>query len=327
VTALIGRREFITLLGGAAAWPIAARAQQDRVWRLGALETTSQAMNSANYNVLRGALRDLGYVEGQNLVIEYRSADGHDERFPMLAAELVGMKVDLILARGTPATMAARNASGAIPIVMTSTADPFAVVGNIARPDGNVTGMASLLVDLISKRLALLVEIVPGLTRVGTLINPDNPNYSRTRKNNEMSAQSLGIQLILFDVRTPADVTAAFVAASRQRVDALSVATETVTQANRSLIVGLATEHRLPAVYGSKEFVDAGGLLAYGVSYSDLYRRAATFVDKILKGAKPADLPVEQPTKFELIVNLKAAKGIGLTIPETFLARADEVIE
>jgi putative tryptophan/tyrosine transport system substrate-binding protein len=284
-------------------------------------------MNSANYNVLREALRDLGYVEGQNLVIEYRSADGRDERFPQLAAELVGMKVDLILARGTPATMAARNASGTIPIVMTSTADPFAVVGNIARPGGNVTGMASLLVDLISKRLSLLAEIVPGLARIGTLNNPDNPNYSRTRKNNETSAQSLGMRLVLLDVRTSADIAAAFVAAVRQQLDALSVGTETATQTNRSLIVSLAAEHRLPAVYGSREFVDAGGLIAYGVSYPDLYRRAATFVDKILKGAKPADLPVEQPTKFELIVNLKAAKAIGLTIPEAFLARADEVIE
>ena len=321
------RREFITLIGGmASAWPLAARGQ-NRVWRLGALETTSQAMNSANYNILREALRDLGYVEGQNLVIEYRSADGRDERFPRLAAELVSMKVDLILTRGTPATVAARNASGTIPIVMTSTADPFAVVGHIARPGGNVTGMASLLVDLTSKRLALLTEIVPGLVRVGILSNPDNPNYARTRKNYETAAQSLGMQLVLFDARTPEDIAAAFVAAGRQRPDALSAATETVTQANRSLIAGLATEHRLPAVYGSREFVDAGGLIAYGVSYPDLYRRAAIFVDKIFKGAKPADLPVEQPTRFELIVNLKAARGIGLSIPETFLARADEVIE
>ena len=324
---MMKRREFITLLGGmAAGWPLAARGQ-NRVWRLGALETTSQAMNSANYNILREALRDLGYVEGQNLVIEYRSADGRDERFPQLAAELVSMKVDLILTRGTPATVAARNASGTIPIVMTSTADPFAVVGNIARPGGNVTGMASLLVDLASKRLALLAEVVPGLARVGILSNPDNPNYPRTRKNNETAAQSLGMQLVQLDVRTPEDIAAAFVAASRQRLDALSAATETVTQANRSLIAGLATEHRLPAVYGSREFVDAGGLIAYGVSYPDLYRRAAIFVDKIFKGAKPADLPVEQPTRFELIVNLKAARRIGLTIPETFLARADEVIE
>ena len=324
---MMKRREFITLLGGmAAGWPLAARGQ-NRVWRLGALETTSQAMNSANYNILREALRDLGYVEGQNLVIEYRSADGRDERFPQLAAELVSMKVDLILTRGTPATVAARNASGTIPIVMTSTADPFAVVGNIARPGGNVTGMASLLVDLASKRLALLAEVVPGLARVGILSNPDNPNYPRTRKNNETAAQSLGMQLVQLDVRTPEDIAAAFVAASRQRLDALSAATESVTQANRSLIAGLATEHRLPAVYGSREFVDAGGLIAYGVSYPDLYRRAAIFVDKIFKGAKPADLPVEQPTRFELIVNLKAARRIGLTIPETFLARADEVIE
>jgi putative ABC transport system substrate-binding protein len=321
------RRQFITLLGGAVAWPLAARAQQGKVWRLGALETTSLSANSTNFDALREALRSLGYVEGQNLVIEYRSADGRDVRFPQLAMELLALKVDLILARGTPATVAARNASGTVPVVMTSTADPFAVVGNIARPGGNVTGLASLIVDLISKRLALLTEIVPGAARIGGLVNPDNPTYVRTRKNNETSAQSLGVQYVPLYVRTPEDIVAAFVAASNQRVDALSVGTETVTQANRTLIADLAVKHRLLAVYGSREFVDAGGLIAYGVSYPDLYRRAAIYVDKILKGAKPADLPIEQPTKFELIVNLKAAKRIGLTIPETFLVRADEVIE
>jgi putative ABC transport system substrate-binding protein len=322
------RREFITLLGGAAAaWSRGAHAQQGRVWRLGALETTPLASNSANFNALREALRNLGYVEGQNLDIVYRSADGRDERFPQLAAELLNMKVDLILARGTPATVAARNASGTVPVVVTSTADPFTIVGNIARPGGNVTGLASLLVDLISKRLSLLAEIVPSLSRVGLLSNPDNPTFVRTRKDNETSAQSLGIESVVLNVRTPEDIVAAFVAASGQQVDALSVATETVTQANRTLIADLAVKHRLPAIYGSREFVDAGGLIAYGVSYPDLYRRAATYVDKILKGAKPADLPIEQPTKFELIVNLKAAKRIGLTIPETFLVRADEVIE
>ena len=194
MSARVQRREFITLLGGAAAaWPRGAHAQQGGVWRLGALETTSLASNSVNFNTLREALRNLGYVEGQNLVIVYRSADGRDERFPQLAAELVNMKVDLILARGTPATVAARNASGTIPIVMTSTADPFAIVGNIARPGGNVTGLASLLVDLISKRLSLLAEIVPSLSRVGLLSNPDNPTFVRTRKDNETSAQSLRI--------------------------------------------------------------------------------------------------------------------------------------
>jgi putative ABC transport system substrate-binding protein len=324
----VRRREFITLVGSAAtAWPLVARAQQGRVWRLGALETTPLAVNSANFNVSREALRNLGYVEGQNLDIVYRSVDGRDERFPQLAAELLDMKVDLILARGTPATVAARNASGTIPIVMTSTADPFAVVGNIARPGGNVTGLASLLVDLISKRLSLLAEIVPGLSRVGLLSNPANPTSVRTRKDYETSAQSLGIQSVVLDVRTPEDVMAAFVAASSQRVEALIVSTETATQANRNVIADLAVKHRLPAIYGSREFVDAGGLIAYGVSYPDLYRRAATYVDKILKGAKPTDLPIEQPTKFELIVSLKAAKRIGLPIPESFLVRADEVIE
>jgi putative ABC transport system substrate-binding protein len=321
------RREFITLLGGAVVWPLAAHARQDKVWRLGMLETTSLASNSVNFNSLREALRQLGYVEGQNLMFIYLSADGRNERFSQLATELLKMNVDLIFARGTPATVAARNATGTIPIIMTSTADPLAVIGNIARPGGNVTGLASLIADLIAKRITLLAEIVPGLARLGVLINPDNPSFAHTSKNYETSAGSLGVQYVPLNVRTPEDIVSAFVAADSQRVDAISVPTETVTQTNRVLIADLAAKHRLPAVYSSREFADAGGLIMYGVRYPDLYRRAATYVHKVIKGARPSDLPIEQPTRFELILNLKAAKRIGLTIPEAFLVRADEVIE
>jgi putative ABC transport system substrate-binding protein len=321
------RREFITLLGGAAAAPVAARGQQGKIWRIGTLETTSLALNSTNFAALQDALRTLGYVEGRNLIIIYRSAEGRNERFPQLAAELLDMKIDLILTRGTPATIAARNADGTIPIVMTSTANPYAVVGNIARPSGNVTGLASLLVDSLSKRIELIAEIVPNLARFGSLVNPDNPTFVRSRMEIEAASRSLGIEFVLLNVRTSDDLDAAFVTASNQQIGALTVATETVTQANRKLIVDLAAKHRIPAIYGSREFVEAGGLIAYGVSYPDLYRRAAIYIDRIFKGAKPADLPIEQPTRFYLVVNLKAAKGIGLTIPEKFLVRADEVIE
>ena len=236
-----------------------ARAVISKIWRLGMLETTDRTLNVANFDALRQALRELGYIEGQNLKIEYRTADGRPERFPELTAELLRLQVDLILTRGTPATLAARNASGAIPVVMLSTADPFAIVASIARPGGNVTGLSSLLGELVSKRYGLLKEIVPGLTRIGVLTDPDNPTFARTRKTIEAATHSLGIQFLLLEVRTPQDIRPAFATASNQRIDAIGVGTETVTQASRKLIADLAVEHRLPAIYGSREFVDVGG--------------------------------------------------------------------
>jgi putative ABC transport system substrate-binding protein len=325
----VNRREFITLFGGAAAaWPLVARAQQpERIWRLGMLETTSLPANAANVDSFRKALRELGYVEGRNLLIEYRSADGRAERFPQLAAELLHLKVDLIVARGTPAALASKNASSTIPVVTTALANPFSVVTSLARPGGNVTGLSSLSTDLHSKRVELMREMVPGIARIAVLFDLGNPNLTRSREEIETGGRSLGIQPQFLNVRKPQDIGPAFDDAAGQHAEALLVGLDTLTQANAKLIVELAAKHRLPALYTSREFVDLGGLISFGVSYPDLYRRAATYVDKILKGTKPADLPVEQPTKFELVINLKTAKALGLTVPPMLLARADEVIE
>jgi putative ABC transport system substrate-binding protein len=328
------RRSFIALLGGAAAAsilpPPAAQAQRaGKVWRLGVLEVISPAMNAANYDALRKGLRDLGYVEGRNLTIEYRSADGRTERFPELAAELVSLKVDAIVTRGTLAVLAAKNATATIPIVMAAIGEPLltGVVASLARPGGNVTGLSAFTLDLLAKRVEILREAVPGLTRIAFLHNMANPIARPQWEVLAPAAPALGIELRLLDVRNREDLERAFATAVAERVDALVIGNDTVTQTNRRQVVELAARHRLPAMYLAREFVDAGGLMTYGASYSDLYRRAATFVDKILKGAKPADLPVEQPTRFELVVNLKTAKALGVVISEAFLLRADEVIE
>jgi len=322
------RREFITLIGGtAAAWPLAARAQS--AYRIGVLETTSAALNAANFDALRQGLRQHGYIEGQNLVIEYRSADGRAERFPDLAAELVRLNVDLIVTRGTPAIFAAKNATKTIPVVMAASGDPLGagVVAGLARPGGNVTGLSAFVTELQAKRLELLREMVPRINRIAALLNMSSPAEPPQWEETKAAARTLAIEPQLLDVRKPEDLGRAFETAIRQRADALVVGINVLTQANRRPIADLAMKHRLPAIYASREFVDAGGLVVLGVSYPDLYRRAATYVDKILKGAKPADLPIEQPTKFELIINLKTAKALGLDVPPTLLGRADEVIE
>ena len=325
----IARRKFLaTLAGAAAAWPLAARAQQgERMRRIGVLETTSLPLNAANFEAFRQALRELGYIEGRNLIIEYRFAEGRPEHFPELAMELVRLNCDLIITRGTPAALAARQASETIPIVMTSTAEPFTLVSSIAHPAGNITGLSSLGIDLYSKRLELLKEMIPMLARIAHLAHMGNPTIVRSRREVETAARSLGIASSLLDVRKPEDIGPAFDAASNQRVDALIVGTDAVTQPNRQFIALLAARYRLPAIYSSREFVEAGGLMTYGASFPDLYRRAAIYVDKIFKGAKPAELPIEQPMKFDFVINLRAAKAIGLAIPESFLLRADEVIE
>jgi len=294
---------------------------------LGMLETTDAALNRANLDAFRAGLRALGYVEGQNLAIEYRSADGRAERFAAHAAELVASKVDVIVTRGTPAALAARDASPTIPVVMAASGEPFGtgVVAGLASPGGHVTGLSSFNNELEPKRLELLSEFVPSIKRVGALYG--NPVFSARWEVLKASARVRGLEAVLLDVRMPADLEPAFAAAARDGVDALTISIDGLTQANRTIIAALAAKHRLPAIYPAKEFVDAGGLFAYGVSYPDLYFRAATFVDKILKGANPADLPVEQPTKFELVINLKAAKALGITVPLSLQARADEVIK
>jgi putative tryptophan/tyrosine transport system substrate-binding protein len=291
------------------------------------LETTPAAMNAANLGAFRQQLRELGYVEGRNLIIEYRSADGRSERFPRLAAELVDMKVDLIVARGSLATQAAKNATRTIPVVMAAVGEPLQLVASLARPGGNVTGLSSLTVDTETKRLGLLRELLPGSKRIAVLYNLDNPANPSQWKELETAAPSMGVNLQLFDVRKPEGLEPAITAASQQHADGLIVGQDGLFVAYRKQVAELAAKYRLPAIYRSMESIEAGGLMAYGPNYSDLYRRAAIYVDKIFKGANPGDLPIEQPTKFELIINLKTAKALGITIPPSLLLRVDEVIQ
>jgi ABC-type uncharacterized transport system substrate-binding protein len=325
------RREFIGLLGGGAAWPLAswplvARAQQGgQTFRIGLLETTSAQLNATNLAAFRTGLQELGYAEGRNLVLEYRSADGDAARFPALLAELIGLKVDLIIARGTPAALAVKAATKTIPVVMT-VGEPLLIVDSLARPGGNITGLSGVQPELETKRLQLLTEVAPGRAGIAALLNMGNPVSTPQLSELERAVRMTGLPFRLFDVRTRGDIEQAF-AALDGGSEAVVVGLEALTQAHRMLIAELAVKYRLPAIYGGREFVDAGGLMFYGPSFPDIYRRFATYVDKIFKGVKPADLPVEQPTRFDLIVNLRAAKAIGLEIPSTLLARADEVIE
>ena len=327
------RREFIALLGGAAApsmlWPLAARAQQGKVWRIGFLETVGAVQNAPNMDAFRQGMRKHRYIEGQNFTIEYRSADGRSERYPVLAAELVRLNVDLIVTRATPAVIAAKNATATIPIVMAASGDPVGTgaVASLARPGGNVTGMSGFTSVLLAKRVEILREAVPGIKRVGLVHNMSNQVAPRQWEELKAAAPILKIEPLLFDLRSPDDLPRVFEAAVAQRASAIVVGNDTAIITKLAQFVELAARHRLPATYLARQFVDAGGLMMYGVNYPDLYRRAATFVDKIFKGAKPAELPIEEPVKFDLIVNLKAAKALGLVISETFLTRADEVIE
>ncbi len=323
------RRQFIIVLGcAAAAWPLAARAQQaGRIYRIGIVEPIPAIRNAANLDALRKGLRDLGYVEGRNLVIEYRSADGRAERFPDLASELVRLNVDLIVTRGTPAAIAAKNVTETIPVVMATMGGPGAIVASFAHPGGNITGVTTFSTELTAKRVEILKELVPRLSRVALLHNMGNPAVPPEWEETKTAARSLGLQAELLDVRSEGDLSRAFELAARQHVDALVIGADGLIQTHQQTILDLVARYRLPAVYPAREFVEAGGLIAYAVNYPDLYFRLASFVDRIFKGAKPSELPVEQPTKFELAINSKTAKTLGLTIPPTLLVRADEVIE
>lgn len=326
------RRTFLALAGSAAfAWPLAALAQQPagRVWRIGVLETISASANAGSFDAFRKALREHGYVEGQNLAIEYLSAEGRAERFPGFAAELVRLKVDLIVTRGTPAALAAKNATTTIPVVMAAIGEPIGtgVVARLASPGGNITGLSAFVTELAAKRVELIKEAVPGVTRVGFLNDMSNPVSPPQWDETTKAARFLNLQAELLDVRRGEDIGRAFETAASRHVDGLLVGIDAVTQENRRLLAELAQRQRLPTIYPSREFVEDGGLMSYGVRYPDLYRRAADLVDKIFKGAKAGDLPVEQPTKFEMIINLKTAKAINLIIPESFLLRAEQVIE
>jgi putative ABC transport system substrate-binding protein len=327
------RRTFIALVsGGLLAAPLAAEAQQAaKIARIGYLATNLAGAPHLP-EAFRQGLRDLGYVEGRNVVIEYRDAEGKFERLPALAAELVALKVDVIVAPTTPAALAAKQATRTLPIVFTVAADPVTsgLVTSLARPGGNVTGSSILTPELVGKWLELLKQAVPGVSRVAVLWHPGG-FPERTEKDMlkaaEVAGRALGVQLQLVEARGPEDFDRAFSDMTRTRAGALTVLATTMLLIDRRRLVELAAKNRLPAVYPFREFVDAGGLMAYGPNVADLYRRAATYVDKILKGAKPADLPVEQPTKFELVINVKTARALGLTIPQSLLLRADEVIQ
>ncbi|HEY3177675.1 MAG TPA: ABC transporter substrate-binding protein [Casimicrobiaceae bacterium] len=287
----------------------------------------SHQRDSANLDALRKGLRELGYVEGRNLIIEYRSADGRADRFPELASELVRLKIDLIVTRGTPAARAAKNATGTIPVVMATMGDPRAIAASFAHPGGNITGVTTFSTELTAKRIELLKELVPNVSRVGLLHNMGNPAAPPEWEEIKIAARSLGLQAELLDARSQGDLSRAFDLAIRQHVDALVIGADGLTQMHQRTIVDLVARNRLAAAYPAREFVDAGGLMAYAVKYPDLYFRFASLIDKIFKGAKPGDLPVEQPTKFELVINLKTAKALGLRMPQSLLLRADEVIQ
>jgi len=331
------RRTFISLLGGAAAWPLAARAQQTsgrtaKMPRVGMLMAGPAAHSAAILDPFYRGLHELGYVEGQNLAIERRDGDWKPDRLPALAAELVGLKVDIIVAWSTPTARAAKQATNSIPIIAAVMADPVGdeLVANLARPGGNVTGTTFLGPELVPKRLQLLRDVVPGLARVAALWHPHaygERTMASVVRDIEDAARTLGMQLQLVPADGPDDIASAFSTMAKERADAFMVFPSPMLFGEHRRIVELAASNRLPGMYQAREFVDAGGLMSYGANLDDLFRRTATYVDKILKGAKPADLPVERPTKFELVINLKAARTVGLTINRDILLVADEVIE
>jgi putative ABC transport system substrate-binding protein len=322
------RRTFIgSVAGGILAVPLAAPAQQvEKVYRIGILETIPASQNAAKLDALRKGLRELGYVEGRNLIIEYRSADGRAERFPDLASELVRLKVDLIVTRGTPAAKAVKSATGTIPVVMAAMGEPLAVVATLAHPGGNITGLTTFSIELTGKRVEVIKELVPSLSRVALLQNMGNPVAPPEWEETKTAARSLGLQAELLDVRSQVDLSRAFELAVRQHVEALVIGIDGLTQMYQQSIVDSVARNRLPAIYPDRAFVDGGGLIAYAVNYPDLYLRAAGLIGKIFKGAKPAELPIEQPTKFDLVVNLKTIKSLGLTIPQSLRVQA-ELIE
>jgi putative tryptophan/tyrosine transport system substrate-binding protein len=302
--------------------------QQATVPKIGFLAGVSPSAITVRLEAFRRGLRELGYIEGKNIVIESRYAEEHLDRLPALASELVRLKVDVIITGGPPAIRSAKNATSTIPIVMGFDSDPVAngFVASLARPGGNITGLSALSPEISGKQLELLREIIPKLSRVSAIGSSSEPGNARTLKETELAARVFGLKLQTLDIRDASDFDTAFEAATKERSDAGLVLPSAYAFAERIRLVNLAAKNRLPVMYGSSEYVEAGGLMTYGVSFTDLFQRAAIYVDKILRGAKPAELPVEQPKKFELVINLKAAKQIGLTIPPNVLARADRVI-
>ena len=323
------RRDFITLLGGAAAWPVAALAQQPaKLPTIGYLGPSTRSLDSQRLNAFVQRLRELGWNEGRTIAIEYRWAEGRNERLAETAAEFVRRKVDVIVTSATPPTVAAKQATSVIPIVFAAVGDPvgIGVVESLARPGGNATGLSLQQTDAAGKRLEVLREVMPGLRRLAIMANSGNPSAGLDMREAQATARALGLEAVTSEVLRPEDIAPAF-DALKGNVEALYVCGDPLAVTNRVRINTLALGARLPTMFGAREYVEAGGLMSYGANFLDLYRRTAELVDKVLRGSKPADIPVEQPTKFDLVINLTTAKALGLKIPQTVLARADEVIE
>jgi putative ABC transport system substrate-binding protein len=313
---MTSRREFIAGALALSAAPLAAQ-EKPGPKRIGMLETVPIRLNNANLVELHRGMKELGHEEGQHYIVLYRSAEGRAERFPALAAELARLKVDVFLTRGTPATLAARDTESGIPVVASA----------IAEPVDNVTGLTSSVAELGAKRLELLKALAPGITRVGTLTNPDNPAALASWKVIEAAAPGMNLKVEMIDVRKPEELEQGLEAAAKNGVDALIIGLETLAQANQNQILEFAARQRLPAAYAARNFVEAGGLMSYGVFYPNMYYRVAAHIDKILKGAKPADLPVERANKFELVINRRTARVLKITIPPDLFLRSDEVID
>jgi putative ABC transport system substrate-binding protein len=312
----------------AAVLPLAASAQS-KIPRIGFMGNSTAALEANLVDAFREGLRELGYEEGRNIVIEYRWADGKYDQFPALVAELIAAKVDAIVTAGTPAALAVKRATTTVPLIMVAVGDPVGtgLVPSLARPGGNLTGLSSIAPDLEGKRLQLLREVVPALSHVAMFINSLNPFHVSSMRQARAAAQAMGIKLQLHDIRKSEDLDDAFAAIRKERPDALLILADRVFLHNRERMMDFTNEQRLPNVNAYKELVEVGGLMSYGPSYEDMHKRAAIYVDKILKGAKPADLPIEQPSKFTFIVNLKAAKALGVTVPSQLLGLADQLIE
>jgi len=325
------RREFIMLLGGAAAaWPLPARGQQAKIIpRIGYLtdEVISDPFDSRKLVV--SSLHELGYLDGQNIIIEFRSSGGRDDQLPALAANLVSLHVDIILAIGTPATQAAKSATQQIPIVFARTSDPIAsgLVTGLSRPGGNITGVSTLTIELAAKRLELFKQALPGLTRIAVLFDEGFPTANLELKEVEAAAKSLDVQVHSVGIRRSAELEAAFMEIMKQSPDALFVVAAPFLNDQYRRVLELVNSHHLATLFWRREYIEAGGLMSYGTNYREMFRTSVDYLDRILKGAKPADLPVQRPTKFELVINLKTAKALGLTVPPSLLARTDEVIE
>jgi putative ABC transport system substrate-binding protein len=324
------RREFLIGLGAATLWPLVGRAQQTRVPVIGFLGSTSPGPYASNVAAFRQGLAEAGYVEGQNVAIEYRWAEGNYDRLPELAADLVGRKVDLIAASGgNVAALAAKGGTSTIPIVFASGGDPVGsgVVPSLARPGGNVTGVTFMIAELTPKRLELLAELVPQARVTGLLVNPDSPGTEGTIQATQEAARGRGLQLVILKASSESEIDVAFATLAELHAGGLLLAADPFFASRREQLVALASRHAVPAIYPVREFADAGGLISYGASITFVYHQVGIYAGKILKGAKPADMPVQQPTKFELVVNLKTAKALGLTVPKTLLVGADEIIE